>query len=381
MAILNEKGDGYTKAVIRVEYEWKPPHCADCKIFGHDLLYCPKHVAVTVPNDPSKIATEATKSDGFTEVKRKNHKGPSTSNSFDPLNTMNVEDECGTSSSRGNLEEEQVEGTKESHLNEHVESDEEVDEFIFPEGDKFGNKFDIRLKGRARLVARVYRQEDGIDFEESFAPVVRLEAIRIFIAYVAYKNMIVYQMDVKTAFLNGILREEVYYGMESSDSVDTLMVEKSKLDEDPQRKDVDPIRYHRMIGSLIYLTSSRPDLVFVDSCITLTAYADADHASCQDTRRSTSGSMQLLGNRLVSWSSKKQKSISISSIEAEYIALSEKQVENGVVEFYFFRTEYQLADIFTKALGRERLEFRINKLGMKSTSPKTLKRLAEEGEE
>ncbi|GJT63142.1 hypothetical protein Tco_1006675 [Tanacetum coccineum] len=136
------EGDGYTKAVIRVEYEWKPPHCADCKIFGHDLLHCPKHVAVTVPNDPSKIATEATKSDGFTKVKRKNHKGkkadmqprsrqidgPSTSNSFDALNTMNVEDECGTSSSR----------------------DEEVDEFIFPEGDKFGDKFDIRLKGRVR---------------------------------------------------------------------------------------------------------------------------------------------------------------------------------------------------------------------------------------
>ncbi|GJR75180.1 reverse transcriptase domain-containing protein [Tanacetum coccineum] len=150
MAIPNEKGDGYTKAVIRVEHKWKPPHCADCKIFGHDLLHCPKHVAVTVPSDPFKIATEATKSDGFTEVKRKNHKGPSTSNSFDALNTMNVEDECGTSSSRGNLEEEQVEGTKESHLNEHVESDKEVDEFIFPEGDKFGDKFDIRLKARVR---------------------------------------------------------------------------------------------------------------------------------------------------------------------------------------------------------------------------------------
>nr|GEX91789.1 retrovirus-related Pol polyprotein from transposon TNT 1-94 [Tanacetum cinerariifolium] len=65
------------------------------------------------------------------------------------------------------------------------------------------------LNNKARLVARGYHQE-GIDFEESFAPVARLEAIRIFIAYVAHKNMIVYQMDVKTAFLNGILYEEVY---------------------------------------------------------------------------------------------------------------------------------------------------------------------------
>ncbi|GKA73488.1 retrovirus-related pol polyprotein from transposon TNT 1-94 [Tanacetum coccineum] len=251
------------------------------------------------------------------------------------------------------------------------------------------------LKNKARLVARGYRQEEGIDFEESFAPVARLEAIRIFIAFAAHMNMIVYQMDVKTAFLNGILREEVYvsqpdgfvdpenpnhvyklkkalyglkqaprawydllssfllsqkfskgtvdptlfirregkdillvqiyvddiifastkpdlcesfskimcskfkmsmmgklsfflglqisqsprgiflnqskyaleslkkYGMETYDPVDTLMVEKSKLDEDPQGKTVDPIRYRRMIGTIMYLTSSRPDLVFV----------------------------------------------------------------------------------------------------------------------
>ncbi|GKF67489.1 retrovirus-related pol polyprotein from transposon TNT 1-94, partial [Tanacetum coccineum] len=66
------------------------------------------------------------------------------------------------------------------------------------------------LKNKARLVARGYRQEEGIDFEESFAPVARLEAIRIFIAYAAHTNMIVYQMDVKTAFFNSILLEEVY---------------------------------------------------------------------------------------------------------------------------------------------------------------------------
>ncbi|GKB42036.1 retrovirus-related pol polyprotein from transposon TNT 1-94, partial [Tanacetum coccineum] len=66
------------------------------------------------------------------------------------------------------------------------------------------------LKNKARLVARGYSQEEGINFKESFAPVARLDAIRIFLAYAAHMNMIVYQMDVKTAFLNGILREEVY---------------------------------------------------------------------------------------------------------------------------------------------------------------------------
>ncbi|GJW96059.1 hypothetical protein Tco_0177867 [Tanacetum coccineum] len=209
--------------------------------------------------------------------------------------------------------------------------------------------------------------------------------------------------------------------MESNDPVDTPMVEKSKLDEDPQGKVVDPTHYRGMIGTLMYLTAT---------------YADADHAGCQDTRRSTSRSMQLLGDRLVSWSSKRQKSAAISSTEAEYIALSgcfaqvlwmrsqltdyglgfnkipmycdnksaialccnnvqhsrskhidirfhfiKEQVENGVVELYFVNTEYQLADIFTKPLCRERIEFLINKLGMQSFTPKTPKQLADEAEE
>ncbi|GJR23591.1 hypothetical protein Tco_0972118 [Tanacetum coccineum] len=148
--------------------------------------------------------------------------------------------------------------------------------------------------------------------------------------------------------------------METCELVDTPMVEKSKLDEDPQGKAINPTSYHGMIGTLMYLTSSRPDLVFVgcmctwyqpkptekhlhtvklicrylrgtinmglwyskDSCIALTAFADADHAGFQDTRRSTSKSMQLLGAILVSCSSKKHKSTTISSTEAEYISLS-----------------------------------------------------------
>ncbi|GKA53833.1 retrovirus-related pol polyprotein from transposon TNT 1-94 [Tanacetum coccineum] len=413
------------------------------------------------------------------------------------------------------------------------------------------------LKNKARLVARGYRQEERIDFEESFASVARLEAIRIFLAFVAHMNMVIYQMDVKTTFLNGNLRKasrawydmlpsflisqdfskdlvdptlfirrdgkelllvQIYvndiifaastpelcdlfskimcskfkmsmmgkisfflglqisqsprgifinqskyaleslkkYGFDSCDPVDTPMVEKSKLDEDKEGKAVDPSHYRGMIGTLLYLTASRPDLQFAicmcaryqarptekhlnavkrifrylkgtvhrglwypkDSLIALTAFADADHAGCQDTRRSTSGSMQLLGDRLVSWSSKRQKSAAISSTEAEYIALSgccaqilwmrsqltdygfgfnkipmyydnksaialccnnvqhsrskhidirfhfiKEHVENGVIELYFVNTEYQLADIFTKALGRNRIEFLINKLG------------------
>ncbi|GJV52160.1 retrovirus-related pol polyprotein from transposon TNT 1-94 [Tanacetum coccineum] len=258
------------------------------------------------------------------------------------------------------------------------------------------------LKNKARLVARGYHQEEGIDFKEFFAVVARLDAIRIFLSYAAHMNMIVYQMDVKTTFLNDILCEEVYvkslnkYGMESSDPVDTPMVEKSKLDKDTQRKAVDPTHYRGIIDTLMYLTAT---------------YAEDDHAGCQDTRRSTSRFMQLLGDRLVSWSSKRQKStlidyglgfnkIPMYCDNKSAIALScnnvqhsrskhidirfhfiKEQVEDGVVELFFVNTEYQLADIFTKASCRERIKFLINKLGMRSFMPETLKQLADEAEE
>ncbi|GJZ91874.1 retrovirus-related pol polyprotein from transposon TNT 1-94, partial [Tanacetum coccineum] len=406
------------------------------------------------------------------------------------------------------------------------------------------------LKNKARLVAKGYRQEEGIDFEESFAPVSRLEAIRIFIANAAIKNMTVYQTDVKTVFLNDEIKEEVYvsqpegfvdpdhpnhvyrlkkalYGLKQaprawydtlsrfllahgfskgvvdptlfirttgkhtlhvqiyvndiifastdprdcdhfsnemsskfqmsmmgqmsfflglqisqnprgifinqskyaneilkkfdfhkSDPVNTPMVERSKLDEDLSGIPVDQTRYRNINHSPLKSTLMQLNGSF--AAMALTAYADADDAGCQDTRRSTSGSAQFLGDKLVSWSSKKQTSTSISSTEAEYIVMSgcyaqilwmrsqlsdygfaynhvplycdnkrvialyynnvqhsrskhidirhhfiREQVENGVVELYFVRIEYQLADIFTKDLPRERFEFIFPRLGMK----------------
>ncbi|GKD97306.1 uncharacterized mitochondrial protein-like protein [Tanacetum coccineum] len=86
-----------------------------------------------------------------------------------------------------------------------------------------------------------------------------------------------------------------------------IVVRKSKLDDDTQGKPIDPTHYHGMVGTLMYLTVSKPYLTFADSSIALTANADADHAGWQDTRRSTSGCMQLLGDRLVSWSSKRER--------------------------------------------------------------------------
>ncbi|GJZ84762.1 hypothetical protein Tco_0650101 [Tanacetum coccineum] len=141
-----------------------------------------------------------------------------------------------------------------------------------------------------------------------------------------------------------------------------------------------------------------------DSYITLTAYADVDHVGCQDTRRSTSGSAQFLRDKLVSWSSKRKKRTAISNYGLKFIKsvillccnnfqhsrskhidvryhFIKEQVENGVVELYFVRTEYPLADIFTKALPRERFNFLIEKLGLNIMSPETLKNLAKEEKE
>nr|GEW29727.1 retrovirus-related Pol polyprotein from transposon TNT 1-94 [Tanacetum cinerariifolium] len=275
---------------------------------------------------------------------------------------------------------------------------------------------------QARLVAKGYRQEEGIDFEESFAPVARIEAIRIFIANAGavdptlftrktgkhillvqiYVDDIIFastdpkaceifsnevsskfqmsMMGQMSFFLGlqvsqspgGILINQPKFALEilkkfemdSCDPVDTPMVDRLKLDEDPLGIPVDQTRFRSMVGSLMYLTANRPDLVFdvcmcargtinlclwypKDTAMALTAYADADHAGCQDIRRSMSGSAQFLGDKLHSWS---------KHIDIRHHFIRE-QVEKGMIELYFVTTDYQLVDIFTKALPRERFEF------------------------
>nr|GFA82604.1 hypothetical protein [Tanacetum cinerariifolium] len=183
-----------------------------------------------------------------------------------------------------------------------------------------------------------------------------------------------------------------------ADPVDTPMVKKSKLDEDLQGKAVEPTHYRGMVGTLMYLTAGRQDLTFVDSSIALTAYADADYTGCQDTRRSTSRILWMrsqltdygLGfNKIPMYCNNKSAIASccnnvqhsrLKHIDIRFHFIKEK-VKNGVIELYFVNTEYQLGDIFTKALCRERIEFLINKLGMQSFTLETLKQLVDENEE
>ncbi|GJY07524.1 retrovirus-related pol polyprotein from transposon TNT 1-94 [Tanacetum coccineum] len=320
------------------------------------------------------------------------------------------------------------------------------------------------IRNKARLVAKGYTQEEGINFEESFAPVARLEAVWIFVAYATHKSFPIDQMDVKMTFLNGPLKEEVYvaqpdgfvdpdhpekvyrlrkalyglkqaprawydelsnflmskgftkgtidptlfmikygedillvqiyvddiifgstnpkfskrfeklmhsrfemslakytleilkkHGMEKGQSIGTPMATKPKLDTELSGEPVDQTDYRSKIGSLMYLTSSRPDIVQAVCCCAryqarltekhlkevkrifrylrgtinmglwypkdyvfeLTSFSDADHAGCSDTRKSTSGGIQFLGDKLVSWMSKKQDCTAMSSAKAE----------------------------------------------------------------
>ncbi|GJY70368.1 retrovirus-related pol polyprotein from transposon TNT 1-94 [Tanacetum coccineum] len=458
----------------------------------------------------------------------------------------------------------------------------------------------IVVWNKTHLVAKGYKQEEGIDFEESFSHVARLEVVRMFITYAAHNNITIFQMDVKTAFLNGPLKEEVYvsqpegfidlefpdhvyrlkktlYGLKQAprawyDKLFSFLIEHGftkgiidltlftrrhgghillvqvyvddiifgstnpdfskrfanliknnfemsmmgeikfflrlqvhqsprgifisqsqyaiellkkhgldecvsmstpmateRLDADLHGTPTNQTTYHHMIGGIMYLTASHPDIAFAtfvcahyqarptvkhlkevkrifrylrqsynmglcyskDSGFKLIAYSDADHAGCKDDCKSTSGGWQFLGGKLVSWSSKKQDCIVMSTAEAEYVSLSvccaqaiwmrtqlldygykynrilmyydsksviaiscnpiqhsktkhidiryhfiKEHVKKGTMENYFVGTEYQLADLFTKALPKERFEYLVHRIGMRFMTLTRLESLA-----
>ncbi|GJY94350.1 retrovirus-related pol polyprotein from transposon TNT 1-94 [Tanacetum coccineum] len=268
------------------------------------------------------------------------------------------------------------------------------------------------IHNKSRLVAKGYAQKEGIDFERVHSHSARLEAVRLFIAYAAHKSFTVYQMDVKTAFLYGPLKEEVYvnqpdgfvdpyhpdkvyrlkkalYGLKQAprawyDELSNFLVSEgfSKGSIDPtlfitkHREDILLVQIYvddiifgstnpklskrfgnlmhnkfdmSMMGVLKFFLGIQihqsPRGIFINQA----KYAqeilkkhDSDHAGCLDSRKSTSGGIQFLGgDKLVSWSSKKQDCTSMSSAEAEYVSLSACCA--------------QIADLFTNALSEDRL--------------------------
>ncbi|WVZ75592.1 LOW QUALITY PROTEIN: hypothetical protein U9M48_023631 [Paspalum notatum var. saurae] len=354
------------------------------------------------------------------------------------------------------------------------------------------------VRNKPRLVAQGFCQKEGIDYEETNAPIARLEATRILLAFGASKGFKLQQMDVKSAFLNGFIEEEVYvrqppsfesarcldrvyklrkalYGLKQaprawyarlkgfllksgfvmgsikqglegtfvhqakytrdilkkfdmgdSKPMTTPIITNTALDGDEDREAVDQKEFRGMIGSLLYLTVTRPDIQFVvclcaryqasprtshrqavkrilrylkftpelglwyssGSSLSLRGFSDADHAGCRIDHKSTSGTSQLLGTSFVSWSSRKQASVALSTTEAEYVAAATFMDESPLLvdstsaisvaknpvlhsrtkhidmRFLFLRDHYekgdidlihvvstnQLADIFTKPL-------------------------------
>nr|GEV28867.1 hypothetical protein [Tanacetum cinerariifolium] len=286
------------------------------------------------------------------------------------------------------------------------------------------NKRDTRgivVRNKARLVAQGHRQEEAIDYDEVFAPVARIEAIRLFLAFASYMGFMVYQMDVKSAFLYGEIEEEVYVtqpkgfedpyhpkhvyrvvkalfmwmtsslaiqikpgGLQVKQLPDEIFISQEKYVKDMLKKfDMESVRtattpydvphnkskdepddavnvhlFRSMIGSLMYLTASRSDIMFVVSACSrhqvspltshlnvvkkifkylkgrpnlglwyprdlpfhFEAYSDSDYAGSHGDRKSTTGGCQFLGRRLISWQCKKQTVVATSSTEAEYVA-------------------------------------------------------------
>ncbi|GKA95851.1 putative ribonuclease H-like domain-containing protein [Tanacetum coccineum] len=370
------------------------------------------------------------------------------------------------------------------------------------------NKIDERgivIKNKARLIAQGYTQEEGIDYDEVFAHVSRIKAIRLFLAYASFKDFVVYQMDVKSAFLYGKIEEEVYVcqplGFEDPDFLDrvykvekalyglhqaprawyetlstylldngfqrgkidkTLFIRRDKGDillvqkedgifisqdkyvteilkkfgftdvktvsrpmetqkallKDEDGEEVDVHLYRSMIGSLMYLTSSRPDIMFAvcacaryqvnlkvshlyamkrifrylkgqpkvglwypkDSPFDLVAYTDSDYARASLDRKSTTGGCQFLGCRLISWQCKKQTVVANSTTEAEYVAtlsccgqvlwIQNQLLDYGdsnvkkLIQMIKIHTDKNAADLLTKAFDVSRFQYLIASIGM-----------------
>nr|GEX22543.1 hypothetical protein [Tanacetum cinerariifolium] len=238
------------------------------------------------------------------------------------------------------------------------------------------------------------KTKEGIDFKESFALVARLEAVRIFIAYVAHKYFPIYQMEVKTEVLNGPLEEEVYVAQPER-FVDPDHPEKVyRLRKAIYGLKQAPRAWYDELSKL--LTSKglqihqSPCGIFINQAkyaLEILHKHDADHARCIDTRKSTYGGIQFLRDKLVSWMSKKQDCTALSSAKAEYVALSAScaqvmwmriQLQDYGLNYNKIPTAYQLADMFTKALPKDRFKYLIRRIGMRCLTPAELKVLENE---
>ncbi|GJT15104.1 putative ribonuclease H-like domain-containing protein [Tanacetum coccineum] len=323
---------------------------------------------------------------------------------------------------------------------------EEDDSEIPPLEDIYQNSTDEELLqfedtkglGLSRFALWEEGYREGIDYDEVFAPVAGFEAIRIFLAFASYMGFIVYQMDVKSAFLYGKIDEEVYvsqppgfldpkhpqkvykvvkalYGLHQAPracltllNVKMLVHNETQkpLVKDEEANDVDVHLYRSMIGSLMYLTASRPDIMFaVCACsrfqvtpktshLSVVKRIFSDYAGANLDRKSTTGGCQFLGRRLISWQCKKQTIVATSTTEAEYVAAASccgqvlwiqnqipvyhSKTKHIAIRHHFIRDAYEkkliqvlkihtddnVADLLTKAFDVSRFQFLVVTIGM-----------------
>nr|GEU48967.1 hypothetical protein [Tanacetum cinerariifolium] len=283
------------------------------------------------------------------------------------------------------------------------------------------------IQNKSRLVSKGYGQEEEIDFKESFAPIARLEAVIIFVAYVAHKNFLIYQMDVKTAFLNSPLMEEVFvrqpdgfvdpyfpnhvyrlkkalYCLKLSpkawyDKLSSFLIKHHFTKGTPTEKHLKEVnsifRYLRQTKNMGLWYSK-------DSGFKLIAYSDANRARCNDDCKKAgyvslsaccaqviSMRMQMLDygfwyNKIpMYYDSKSAIAISCNPMQhsrTKHINIRyhfiKEHVKKGTIEHYFVGTKYQLDDLFTKALPRERFEYLVYMIGMRCMTLTELDRLA-----
>ncbi|GJS69767.1 retrovirus-related pol polyprotein from transposon TNT 1-94 [Tanacetum coccineum] len=239
------------------------------------------------------------------------------------------------------------------------------------------------IRNKSRLVAKGYAQKEGIDFEESFAPVARLEAVRLFIAYAAHKSFTVYQMDVKTAFLYGPLKEEVYVnqpdGFVNPYHPDKVYRLKKAL-YGPQTStkkrvfELSNFLYHNGFSKdCTSMSSAEAEYVSLSACCAQvlwlrTQLTDYGFHFDKIPMYYDSKAAIAISCNLVQHSRTKH-------IDVRYHFIKE-QVEKGIVELFFVGTEYQLADLFTKALSEDRFKSLVRQLGMRCLTPDELEVLA-----
>nr|GEU52239.1 copia protein [Tanacetum cinerariifolium] len=276
------------------------------------------------------------------------------------------------------------------------------------------------LKNKACLVARGYRQEEGIDFEESFASVARLEAIRIFLAYATHKNMPGGFVDQDNP--NHVYKlKKALYGLKQAPRTWYDLLSSFLISQDFSKDSVDPTLFICRNGNDLLLVQIYVDDIIFDACTPELCDLFAK-LMCLKFKMSTMGKISFFLGLQISQSPKgifiNQSKYALESLKKygfksydpedtlmvekskldedkegkaidpshycayrHQIPLYQEQVKNEVIKLYFVNTEYQLADLFTKALGRDRIEFLINELGMRSFTPETLKQLTDEVDE